>query len=47
MGGALSLYLGIAIVMCFEILELGVDIVLNVWVYLNSGGGVAKNKKKP
>ena len=32
LGGALSLYLGIAVVMIFEILELIVDSVLNLFM---------------
>ena len=31
LGGALSLYLGCALVMLFELLELGIDIGLNLW----------------
>ena len=31
LGGALSLYLGCALVMIFELLELGIDIGLNLW----------------
>ncbi len=30
LGGSLSLYLGIAIIMCFELLELGYEIVVAV-----------------
>jgi len=33
LGGALSLYLGVAIIMVFELVELAVDLVLNVWNY--------------
>ena len=31
LGGALSLYLGVAVVMLFELLELIIDIGLNLW----------------
>ncbi len=31
LGGALSLYLGVAIILLFELIELGVQITLNIW----------------
>ena len=31
LGGALSLYLGVAVVMIFELVELIIDIGLNLW----------------
>ena len=34
LGGALSLYLGIAIIMCVELLELIFDLIINVWRHL-------------
>ena len=37
LGGALSLYLGIAIIMCVELLELIFDLILNVWRHLAKG----------
>ncbi len=40
LGGALSLYLGVAIIMCFELVELLYDVATNVWRHLN-GGNVA------
>ena len=38
LGGALSLYLGIAIIMCFELLELTFDLFINVWNHLAKKG---------
>ena len=32
LGGALSLYLGCAVIMLFELLELGIDILANLWI---------------
>ena len=37
MGGALSLYLGVAIIMCFEVLELCIDLFINICGYLKGG----------
>ena len=31
LGGALSLYMGIAIIMAFEVVELLVDLTVNLW----------------
>ncbi len=31
LGGALSLYLGISVGMFFEVIEVGIDLVLNCW----------------
>ncbi len=31
LGGGLSLYLGVAIILLFEIVELGYDLVVNLW----------------
>ncbi len=31
MGGGLSLYLGVAIILLFELVELGYDLVVNLW----------------
>lgn len=44
LGGALGLYVGIALIMIFELLELLVDIILAIWRYYNAGG---KPKKSP
>ncbi len=30
-GGALSLYLGVAIILLFELIELGTELVINAW----------------
>ena len=38
LGGALSLYLGIAIIMCVELLELIFDLIINVWCHLAKNG---------
>ena len=38
LGGALSLYLGIAIIMCVELLELIFDLIINVWCHLAKKG---------
>jgi len=38
LGGALSLYLGIAIIMCVELLELVFDLIINVWCHLAKKG---------
>ncbi|XP_059081142.1 degenerin deg-1-like [Tigriopus californicus] len=35
LGGALSVYMGIAVIMIFELLELVIDLVLNVWKFYN------------
>jgi hypothetical protein len=35
-GGALSLYLGIAIVMGFELLELCYDLFIGIWTFYNA-----------
>ena len=32
LGGALSLYLGCAVIMLFELLELAIDILVNLWI---------------
>ncbi len=39
LGGALSLYLGMAVIMCFEILELILDLFINLFDYCNGGAG--------
>ncbi len=43
LGGALSLYLGMAVVLLFEVLELILDLAINTWRYLN--GGITTGKK--
>lgn len=46
LGGALSLYLGVAIILIFELFEMAAKIFMNVWKYLTAptkmanGGGV-------
>ena len=42
LGGALSLYLGMAVVLLFEVLELLLDLVLNAWRHLNGGEKAGK-----
>ena len=35
LGGALSFYIGIAIIMAFEIVEFFYDLFMNVWIFHN------------
>lgn len=37
LGGSLSLYLGVAIIMCFELIELAADVCLAVWRHITRG----------
>ncbi len=46
LGGAMSLYLGMAVVMLFEVLELAADVAGILWEHFGGGGGNIKNDKK-
>ena len=40
LGGGLSLFLGVALILLFEIVELGYDVFMAVWKHTNKIGGV-------
>ena len=40
LGGALSLYMGVTLIMTFELVELAIDMFLNVWAHLMGGKGM-------
>ena len=45
LGGAMSLYLGMAVVMLFEVLELAADVAGILWGHFGGGGSFKKDKK--